>query len=366
LLAVVLILLASVLSADSLSAETPATGLAEAFPQPEPGAAAPDGAEAVALPGMVFRAVDSLAIGVEEQADARACLAGICWQVEPFEVTLAEAAAATEGDLRVRFPSPVTEGPACTDTVWLEWYQPRNADGNVPRGPACVVVHESGNGMTVGRIVARALAVHGVHSFMLQMPFYGARRPAEGRAGAAMLVPAVRQAVADVRRARDAVAVLPLVDPARISVQGTSLGGFVTATVAGLDAGYDKVFILLAGGDLVGVLEKGKQDAEHLRKSLAASGLTEARIKETLHAIEPTRLAHRYRPDRTWIFSARYDDVVPLAHCQLLADSAGLAADHHVVMEATHYSGIIYLPLVMAQIAAEIRGQETVALPASR
>ena len=190
------------------------------------------------------------------------------------------------------------------------------------------------------------------------MPYYGARRPKTGKAGAEMLVPAVRQAVADVRRARDAAAVLPLVDASRIAVQGTSLGGFVTATVAGLDEGYDKTFILLAGGDLVGVLEKGKKDAEKVREKLAESGMTDEQIQETLHAIEPTRLAHRYRPDRTWIFSGKYDDVVPLAHCQLLADAGNLPADHHVQMEANHYSGIIYLPMVMARIAEEIHGRK--------
>lgn len=326
-----------------------------------PGGTAADAAEAAAVPGAVFRAVDTLAAGDEERDDARRCLAGLCWDAGPFDVTLAEPASATDGDLRVRFPSPFTDGPDCNDTVWMEWYQARDSDGVKTRGPACVVVHESGSGMTVGRLVARGLSAHGVHAFMVQMPFYGARRPKEGRAGAEMLVPAVRQAVADVRRARDAVACLPLVDASRISVQGTSLGGFVTATVAGLDDGYDKVFILLAGGDLVGVLEKGKKDAEKVREKLAESGMSEDQIKETLHAIEPTRLAHRYRPERTWIFSGRYDDVVPLSHCQLLADSAGLPDDHHVVMEANHYSGIIYLPMVMARIAGEIHGKPAAA-----
>ena len=336
-----------------------------------PGAEAAAGTEAAAVPGALFHAVDTLAAGEEARDDARTCLAGLCWKAGPFDVTLEPGTADNQGDLRVRFPSPFTDGPDCNDTVWMEWYQARDADGNPTRGPACVVVHESGSGMTVGRIVARGLAAHGVHAFMVQMPFYGARRPKEGRAGAEMLVPAVRQAVADVRRARDAVASLPLVDPSRISVQGTSLGGFVTATVAGLDEGYDKVFILLAGGDLVGVLEKGKKDAEKVREKLAESGMTEAQIKETLHAIEPTRLAHRYRPDRTWIFSGKYDDVVPLSHCQLLADSAGLSDDHHVVMEANHYSGIIYLPMVMARIAGEIHGKPAegaapAAVPAAR
>jgi hypothetical protein len=315
-----------------------------------------DGQKAAAVPGAVLRASDSLAAGEEANEDARTCLDGLCWAPATFDVAI-EKAEGNNGDLRVRFPSPLAAGPDCNHAVWMEWYQARDADGQVCRGPACVVVHESGSGMTVGRIIARGLSAHGVHALMVQMPYYGARRPKEGKAGAEMLVPAVRQAVADVRRARDAAAVLPLVDASRIAVQGTSLGGFVTATVAGLDEGYDKVFILLAGGDLVGVLEKGKKDAEKVREKLAESGMTENQIKETLHAIEPTRLAHRYRPDRTWIFSGKYDDVVPLAHCQLLADAGNLPEDHHVQMEANHYSGIIYLPMVMARIAEEIHGR---------
>ena len=308
------------------------------------------------MPGAVFRGVDTLATGEDSNEDAQQCLAGLCWDCGAFDVAI-EKAEGNNGDLRVRFPSPLPAGPACNSEVWMEWYQARDGDGEVCRGPACVVVHESGSGMTVGRIIARGLSAHGVHALMVQMPYYGARRPKEGRAGADMLVPAVRQAVADVRRARDATAALPLVDASRIAVQGTSLGGFVTATVAGLDEGYDKVFILLAGGDLVGVLEKGKKDAVKVREKLAESGMTEAQIKETLHAIEPTRLAHRYRPDRTWIFSGKYDDVVPLSHCQLLADAGKLPPDHHVQMEANHYSGIIYLPMVMARIAEEIHGR---------
>ena len=330
-----------------LLGEVPGAGAAKATTE---------GAKAAAVPGAVFRASDSLAIGDEESADAQKCLDGLCWDKTPFDVQI-EKAEGNNGDLRVRFPSPLPAGPECNRDVWMEWYQARDAEGNVCNGPACVVVHESGSGMTVGRIIARGLAAHGVHSLMVQMPYYGARRPREGRAGADMLVPAVRQAVADVRRARDATAVLPLVDASRIAVQGTSLGGFVTATVAGLDEGYDKVFILLAGGDLVGVLEKGKKDAEKVREKLSESGMTEEQIKETLHAIEPTRLAHRYRPEHTWIFSGKYDDVVPLAHCQLLADAANLPADHHVQMEANHYSGIIFLPMVMARIAEEIHGR---------
>lgn len=317
-----------------------------------------------AVPGATFRAADTLAVGDEPRDDARQCLDGLRWEPRPFDVAV-EAAVVGQGDLRVRFPSPC-DGVECNRDVWMEWYRARDAAGDVTAGPACVVVHESGSNMVVGRLVARGLSAYGIHAFLVQLPFYGARRPPGGRPGGEVVLPAVRQAVADVRRARDAVAVLPLVDAARIGLQGTSLGGFITATVAGLDRAYDKVFIMLAGGDLAGVLENGKRDAEKVRRKLAEAGLGDAEVRASLHAIEPTRLAHRYRAERTWIYSAKHDDVVPPAHSKLLAEAAGLPADHHLEMEANHYTGIVYLPMVLARIAGEIHGTGPPARPAAK
>jgi len=54
------------------------------------------------------------------------------------------------------------------------------------------------------------------------------------------LLPTLQQAIADVRRARDAVVALPVVDSV-VGVQGTGLSGFVTATVAGLDDGSRQI-----------------------------------------------------------------------------------------------------------------------------
>ncbi|MFM8893456.1 MAG: neutral/alkaline non-lysosomal ceramidase N-terminal domain-containing protein, partial [Planctomycetia bacterium] len=334
--------------------------LVQAIPSARAAVAPPSGVddaprEPALVPGARFHAADTLAVGDEPKDDARQCLDGLRWEPRPFDVAI-EAAVVGQGDLRVRFPSPCDGGAECNRDVWMEWYRARDAAGDVTAGPACVVVHESGSDMVVGRLVARGLSAYGIHAFMVQLPFYGARRPPGGRPGGEVVLPAVRQAVADVRRARDAVAVLPLVDAARIGLEGTSLGGFITATAAGLDRGYDKVFIVLAGGDLAGVLENGKRDAEKVRRKLAEAGVGEAEVRASLHAIEPTRLAHRYRADRTWIYSAKYDDVVPPAHARLLAEAAGLPADHLLQMEANHYSGIIYLPMLLARIAGEIHG----------
>ena len=296
-----------------------------------------------------FDAMDSLNIGAEQVADARECLDGLKWTPGKFSVHI-EAAQKDCGDWLVRFPSAKPCGDALNDVVAMEWYQVKGENGEPIEAPAAVIVHESGSGMTVGRLVARSLRSKGIHTFMMQLPYYGVRRPPEGRPAGMNLVGALQQGISDARRAKDAVAAMPWIDESRISLQGTSLGGFVTATAAGLDHGYHRVFVLLAGGDLYGTLMSGKKDAEKVRAELMKTGLSEDNVRKMLNTIEPLRLAHRFDPSRTWLFSGKYDDVVPPKSSKLLAEAANLDASHHVEMLANHYSGIVFMPMVTQQM----------------
>lgn len=306
--------------------------------------------------GATFPATDSLVPEPhDERADAHACLAGLCWKPEDFEVRVEEAW--REGELCVTFPSPRPVGNASNDTVSMEWYVARDEDGQPRVAPACVVVHESGRGMDVGRLIARGLNAHGLHTFLIHLPWYGKRQPETGKPTMEMVLPALGQGIADVRRARDAVAAIPVVDADRIAVQGTSLGGFVTATASSLDRGFDSTFILLAGGDLAGIIRHGSKDAAKFRDELKAAGLGDDQVNEVLHSVEPLRVAHRLNPDRTWLYSGTFDEVVPPKHCDQLAAAAGLTEEHHLRLHANHYSGIIYLPVVLAQIHAHITAE---------
>ncbi len=301
--------------------------------------------------GDTFAAKDTLECDVDQDEDAEACLEELRWSPAEFQVTL-ENDLNQQSDWLVRFPSPRPSGNKQNDQVAMEWYQARDRQGNVINAPAVVVVHESGKGMTVGRLVAKTLRLHGIHTFMIQLPYYGVRRPPEGRAKGDQLIFALKQGIADVRRAKDAVATLPGVAPEKIDLQGTSLGGFVTATVAGLDDGYRNVFILLAGGDLYGTLMAGERDAAKVRAELEKSGLTAEEIRKGLHAIEPLRLAHRIRPERTWLFTGMFDNVVRPESSRLFATAASLDKKHHVEMLANHYSGIIFLPTIAVQLGS--------------
>ena len=164
----------------------------------------------------------------------------------------------------------------------------------------------------------------------------------------------MRQAIADVRRARDAVRVLPFVDGGHIALQGTSLGGFVSATSMGLDDAYDSVFLMLAGGDLYDLIQNGQRDTAKVREKLRKAGVTNEELKMMAYLIEPTRLAHRVDRSHVWLYSGKTDTVVPMKNANVLAEAIRLEKPHHILMNANHYSGIIYLPFVLGHISKQI------------
>lgn len=313
------------------------------------------GADLQDLIGQKLTVRDTLAIGEEPNEDARACLQGLVWPAGDFSVDVLAPVGKDRGEVLIRFPSPLSPRDDESAHVYLEWHPARNEDGTVRTAPAVVVVHESGRGMTVGRLVAKGFAQRGVHAFMIQLPGYGIRRWKQKEVDAARLK-SIPQGVCDVRRARDAVAALPYVEKDKISLQGTSLGGFVSSTAAGLDRGYQNVFLLLSGGDVYSVLQNGDRDAAKLKKNAVEAGLDDEALKALVWQIEPNRLAHRVDPEHTWLYSGVFDTIVPIENGRAFARAARLSESHHVLMPVDHFAGFLLLPAVMDQMTAEILG----------
>lgn len=304
----------------------------------------------------VFRATDSLNPGQESVEDARQCLEGLCWKPAEFEVTLQPAKQPYEPAI-IRFPSPHPTGNAINDLVALEWYSAKNEKQEIIDAPAIIVVHESGSRMEVGRLIAKTFHALGLHAFMIQLPTYGLRRPDPFVPQFELVGAVMKQGIADARRARDAVAVLPHVDARSISIQGTSLGGFVTATTAGLDHGFTTVHIMLAGGNLYDVVMHDSKETKKVREMILQAGLSEEKVKEVLGTIEPLRLAHRYDRKTTWIYTASRDQIVPPKHAGFLREAAGLDKNQEVIFPADHYTGVIYIPILMTDIVKKIRDE---------
>jgi dienelactone hydrolase len=321
------------------------------FAEPQSDASAPIAAPAV-RDGATFEASDTLNCPADSSEDAAACLAGLQWKTGRFQVAV-EPGRAGFGDRLIRYPSPMPSGDATNDRVSMEWYVARGEDGQPLRAPAIVVVHESGRGMVAGRMFARGLHKNGFHTFLIHLPGYGARA-SEFTLDFKRMLPAFRQAIADVRRARDAVAVLPCVDATSIGLHGTSLGGFVVATVSGLDHGYNKAFIMLAGGQLADVLLQGNRDAAALRRRLASAGVDDEQIKTLSKIIEPMRLAHRVDATSTWLFSGKFDEVVPPACSNAFAQAAKLGANH-LILPVGHYTAALMFPMILPKVSELMR-----------
>jgi dienelactone hydrolase len=237
--------------------------------------------------------------------------------------------------------------------VALEWYAARDDSGEVREAPAVIVVHETGSQMLAGRLFARGLRAKGLHALMVELPFYGVRY-GDGVPAGADTITLFRQGVADIRRARDAVAVLPHIQSDRISLQGTSLGGIAAALAGSLDGAFDRTFLTVAGGDLYELVQNGQREAGMFRRRLKQNGYSDRQLQELFWKIEPTRIAHRLDSETTWLYSAEDDHVIPARHSEALAAAARLPDDHQLVYPGNHYTVFLYFPKVLEHMVEQI------------
>ena len=305
--------------------------------------------------GGSFESRDTLAKPRDSKADAVECLRNLQWLNAEFTVRISNAEE-TDADAIVRFPSSRPGPHETANDVVLEWFAAKDESGTPITAPGVVVVHESGRAMTVGRLIARRLRLRRVHTFMIQLPYYGLRKPKGVSIDKLSFADVMKQGIGDIRRSYDAVRVLPLVNSERIALQGTSLGGFLAASASGIDRVWNQTFILLAGGDLPKLLMTGKKETAQLRERLERQGFEGKKLEDLLYQFEPNRLAHRIPASRLWLFSAKYDTTVPPAHADSFAAAASLPEDHHIRLPATHYSGVILLPAVLDRIASKVDG----------
>jgi dienelactone hydrolase len=289
-----------------------------------------------------YTANDTLSIAPGQSADEQAMLDELAWTPRAFEVRCEPG----DGrfDAMVTFPSPHPSGNATNDRVVMEWYAALGDDGKPIDAPGMIVLHILDGRMAVARLIARTFSFNGIHAFVMHQAYYGQRRPEGYEEPADQILSRLRQSATDARRARDAAAVLPHVVRDRIGIQGTSLGGFVTSIAASIDGGFDPVFIVLGGADIHGMLLNAKRDSASVRRELEAAGYTGDKLRDLAWAAEPSRLAHRLDPRRTWLFSATDDRVVPAANARVLAAAANLDEQHHQWFTADHYTAAVYLP----------------------
>ncbi len=309
---------------------------------------------------------DSLGDVRDPDAGAQRALDAVRYESAEFEAHIERVPPGREGwgvsmaarpYASIEFPSPKPAGIKSQDTVRLWWYAARDAQGEVIDAPAVLVVHSMLPTMQIGKAIAASLANAGFHAFMMEMPGYGGRTGEIADPGVTALVHGT-QAVADARRSRDVVLAMPRVKGRRVGIQGTSLGGFLAGNAAALDGAFDPVLLLLSGGDAAGVLRDGSRDAAVMRRNLALYGYEGDRLTAVLAAVEPLLLAHRLDAEKTWLWTAEDDRVVPRRNSDAFARAASLEGPHRVLMGGNHYTSMLALPRVVEQYVEILRERE--------
>ncbi|HEX7009229.1 MAG TPA: hypothetical protein VF184_04560 [Phycisphaeraceae bacterium] len=310
----------------------------------------------------VFQARDTFDPSPDAQSQARAVLEAVAWTPGEFTVRAAPGVE-HDCDAVIRFPSPRPNGDPSLDEVVLLWYAARDDDGQAIEAPAVLVVHSLHGKLTPDKAIARMLVQHGLHAFIVQLPGYGLRRGPLDRSGYIVTFQHALQAIADVRRARDAITVLPNVQAGPVAIEGTSLGGFVASVVASLDRAFNPVLLALSGADCYQVLQQGQMDAQRVRERLQEFGYVGEKLRALLEPLEPANLVHRLDPQRTWVFTAVNDQVVPRASSDALAAAIGLEPDHRIFLPGDHYTCALALPQAVGMMARIIREGELTSQP---
>ncbi len=304
-----------------------------------------------------FQANDTHRTWADKNPETQLLLEQAAFEPGDFDVRCT-ATPGLDYDALVRFDSPKPNGTKWVDEVVLMWYAARDEDDQPIEASAVLIVHSMHPQMIIGKQIARTFAKRGVHAFVIQLPGYGLRWDERRLYPGVTTLEHGAQGIADCLRARDAIRALPNIKPGPIALQGTSLGGYVAATVGGVETDFKPVMLLISGADCFSTLKNGEHDAKHLYHALRRQGYDDETLRTMLDAVEPLHVAHRLDAEQTYLISAKNDVTIPKANSDALVEAIGLDDSHHVQIQTTHYSTLVLIPAASELMADIILGEE--------
>lgn len=253
----------------------------------------------------------------------------------------------------VTFPSPVETPHPANNTVHCEYFRPL-VEG---KRPAVVVLHILGGDFDLSRLFCRRLAHEGVAALFVKLPYYGPRR--QPGVAARMVsqdpretVAGMKQAVLDIRRGAAWLAAQEEVDPGQLGVFGISLGGITAALAATAEPRFQRICLMLAGGDVAQVSWSSPELAG-LREKWLAGGGTKEEFFDLLKTVDPVTYGRNVHGRKILMLNASHDDVIPRACTESLWRAFG--QPDIVWLDAGHYTAIRFLFDGMARVATFFR-----------
>ena len=200
--------------------------------------------------------------------------------------------------------------------------------GSDPR-PAVIILDILDGSLIIPRILAHTLATSGIDACIMIMPHYGPRRATQGpdlidmTETPEILIKSVQQAVTDIRRTARFCAALPQVDPDRIGLTGTSLGGIIASLAAGVDGAFPRVVTVIAAADLTTILTTNAAEVAPIKDEFRRRHLNLKQVRALVEPIEPLNFADRLENTNLLMINASADRIIPARCARQFARTSG-------------------------------------------
>ncbi|MDI6788592.1 MAG: C45 family autoproteolytic acyltransferase/hydrolase, partial [Planctomycetota bacterium] len=239
-------------------------------------------------------------------------------------------------DSLINSPSPEN------NTVYCEYYRSFNGE----KKPAVILLDILEASMHVPRLTAYKLATVGINSCIVTLPYYGKRKPKEGKdilSSPAVLPQALTQAVNDIRVASSWLSVRQE-NSSDVNLCGTSLGGLFGALAAGVDGNFKKVCFVLAGGDLTEIILKQEKAKENLEQMNISGEM----LKVLLLPYDPLTYTKRLDNTQVLMINTKDDEIIPATCAEKYYQA--LKNKEIIWYPGNHTALVDYLPEILDRI----------------
>lgn len=259
---------------------------------------------------------------------------------------------------RITYPSPVVTQLPQNNNIPAAYYLPRDMKPTDPKRPAVICMHILDGNDELMRMTCSTLASHGIPAIAFKLPYYGERGPAEGPKVMAenpkLLLDALAQGLADIRRTVDLLASRPEVDPAKVGIMGISLGGITAGTAAGIEPRLHRTMMILAGGDVPTIIHHARETRDLSRLLRELPEAERAQVEQVIAEVDPLRHAPALRAraleGRVLMVNAAEDEVIPRPCTEKLAEALGIRERVTWLEGLGHYTAIAALPQILEQM----------------